>query len=538
MTRLWARTKAALARRWPILRLRTILLGTLLFVAALPGFGAIFLRIYENALVRRTEAELVAQGAALAASAAVVGSGIALSAPLPTAPPAVPERYHDRVTEVDLRSSPILPPRPRAAAGPVADPAAVALAWRMMPAFQETKVTTLASILMLDRQGILLNGPQAGGSLAMLPEVHAALAGVPTTVLRENAGYPARHALDWLSRAANIRLHHARPIVVEGKVVGVLLLSRSPRALFLGLYEDRGKIALGVAAIFAMLLVLSAVLSRAIVRPIEGLSRATRALASGRRVPSRQPTLQVVEIRALYEDFEQMADAIEKRSRYLRDFAASLSHEFKTPLAGISGAIELLQDHGPEMAPAESERFLANMAADARRLSRLVGRLMELARADVHVGAAQAAAQPGEILAAVADALSGEHFAVTLDLPEAMPAVSIDGDALEAVLTTLAENARQAGACRLAMTLASDDNGVRIDLVDDGPGIPEADRPRVFEPFFTSKREQGGTGLGLPIARSLLGAYGGDLALLPGTAGAHFRISCPAAPPSPQPAPR
>ncbi|QSR19064.1 two-component sensor histidine kinase [Novosphingobium sp. KA1] len=538
MMRLWARTKAAVARRWPILRLRTILLGTLLFVAALPGFGAIFLRVYENALVRRTEAELVAQGAALAASAAVVGSGIALPAPLPAAPPAVPERYHDRVTEVDLRSSPILPPRPRAAAGAVADPAAVALAWRMMPAFQETKVTTLASILMLDRQGILLNGPQAGGSLATLPEVHAALAGVPTTVLRENAGYPARHALDWLSRAANIRLHHARPVVVEGKVVGVLLLSRSPRALFLGIYEDRGKIALGVAAIFAMLLVLSAVLSRAIVRPIEGLSRATRALASGRRVPSRQPTLQVVEIRALYEDFEQMADAIEKRSRYLRDFAASLSHEFKTPLAGISGAIELLQDHGAQMSPADSERFLANMAADARRLSRLVGRLMELARADVHVGAAQAAAQPGEILAAVADALSGEHFAVTLDLPEAMPAVSIDGDALEAVLTTLAENARQAGARSLAVTLASDANGVRIDLVDDGPGIPEADRPRVFEPFFTSKREQGGTGLGLPIARSLLGAYGGDLALLPAATGAHFRISCPAAPPSPPPAPR
>lgn len=535
MNRLWARVKAVVARHWPVLRLRTILLGTLLFVAALPGFGAIFLRIYENALVRRTEAELVAQGAALAASAAVVGSGIAL----PAAPPTAPERYHDRMTEVDLRSSPVLPPRPHSGASALrADPAAVALAWRMMPVFQETKVTTLASILMLDRQGILLNGPEAGGSLAALPEVHAALAGVPATVLRENAGYPARHALDWLSRAANIRLHHTRPIVVDGKVVGVLLLSRSPRALALGIYEDRGKIALGVAAIFAMLLMLSAVLSRAIVRPIEGLSRATRALASGRRVAARQPTLQVVEIRALFEDFEQMADAIEKRSRYLRDFAASVSHEFKTPLAGISGAIELLQDHGAQMSPLESERFLGNMAADARRLSRLVGRLMELARADVHVGEADAAAQPGPILAAVADALSGERFAIALDLPHAMPAVSINGDALEAVLTTLAENARQAGARSLAIALSADDEGVRINLIDDGPGIPEADRPRVFEPFFTSKREQGGTGLGLPIARSLLNAYGGELELLPSAAGAHFRISCPAAPPSLQPARR
>jgi hypothetical protein len=76
--KLWDQIRATVARHWPILRLRTILLGTMVFVAALPGFGAIFLRIYENALVRRTEAELVAQGAALAASAAVVGSAIAL----------------------------------------------------------------------------------------------------------------------------------------------------------------------------------------------------------------------------------------------------------------------------------------------------------------------------------------------------------------------------------------------------------------------------------------------------------------------------
>ena len=66
-----AGAKAVIARHWPVLRLRTILFGTLLFVVALPGLGAIFLRVYENALVRRTEAELVAQSAALAATAAV-----------------------------------------------------------------------------------------------------------------------------------------------------------------------------------------------------------------------------------------------------------------------------------------------------------------------------------------------------------------------------------------------------------------------------------------------------------------------------------
>ncbi|WP_404477761.1 ATP-binding protein [Novosphingobium sp. BL-52-GroH] len=518
-----ARLKAWIGGHWPVLRLRTILLGTLLFCAALPAFGAIFLRVYENALVRRTEAELVAQGAALAASAAIVSRGI----PMQPALSSDPERYHDRATEVDLRSSPILPPRPHAAkTRRKADSAALALASRMMPAFRETKVTTLASILMLDRRGVLLNGREAGGSLASLPEVRAALEGSAMTVLRENEGYRNRHALEWLSRAANIRLHHARPIIVDGKVVGVLLVSRSPRALFLGIYEDRGKIALGAALILAMLVMVTAVLSRAIVRPVERLSQATRELASGRRVAARQPSLQVVEVRALFRDFEQMADSIEKRSRYLKDFAASVSHEFKTPLAAISGAIELLQDHADDMSPADRERFLANMAADARRLSQLVRRLMELARADVLVGERDATAQPEAVLAAVADAMAKEDFRIDLRLPESSAAISMDAGALEAVLTTLAENARQAGASRLGVALATEADRVRIDLVDDGPGIPEGDRERVFDPFFTSKREQGGTGLGLAIARSLLDAYGGGLELVPSAEGAHFRILC------------
>ncbi|KQN04249.1 histidine kinase [Sphingobium sp. Leaf26] len=521
-----ATAKAWIARYWPVLRLRTVLLGTLLFVAALPGLGAIFLRVYENALVRRTEAELVAQGAALAASAAVVASDTVA----PDAGPTAAVRYHDRMTEVDLRASPILPPRPPALqTDEHPDGLAVGIARRMMPAFQETKLTTLSSILILDRQGLVLNGREGGRSLAALPEIKAALAGRAVTVLRRNEGYIAPYPLTWLSRAGYIRLHHARPIRVDGQVVAVLLLSRSPRALFLGLYEDKGKIMLGVVTIFLLLLFLSAILSRAIVRPIEGLSRATRSLASGRRVVPRHPSLQVVEIRTLFENFEQMADSIEKRSRYLRDFASSVSHEFKTPLAAISGAIELLQDHGTDMDSADRARFLANMAADAERLSRLVRRLMELARADVLVGEQDAQTETGPLLAAMADALGGREFTIIVAMPDQAPMAAIDPGALEAVLTILADNARQAGATQMTIALTVEDDLACFDLVDDGPGIPEGDREKIFDPFFTSKREQGGTGLGLAIARSLLEAYRGELSFLASTQGTHFRLLCPIA---------
>jgi signal transduction histidine kinase len=489
--------------------------------------GAIFLRVYENALVRRTEAELVAQSAALSGAAAVLWHGPVAE---PPPPPPLNPRYHDLETEVDLRASPILAPRPEAMpADQPADPVAKAVAKELEPAFRETKLTTLSSIIMLDQRGIILNGSDTGKSLAALPEIRTALAGTPVTVMRRNEQYMPHYPGEWLSRAASLRLHHARPIRVDGKVAGVLLVSRSPRALFRGLYEDRGKIALGIGIIFAVLIALSIVLSRTIVRPIEGLSRATRELAAGRRVTPRQPTLKVVEIDALFRDFEQMADSLDKRARYLRDFASSVSHEFKTPLTAIAGAIELLQDHGKDMAPEERRRFLANMAADAERLSRLVRRLMELARADVLVGEQGAQAQAVPIVAAVADALGREGFAVSIDLPRRFPALAIEGDALEAALTTLAENARQAGASKLSLSLSNHAGQAAIDLVDNGPGIPEADRDRIFDPFFTSKREQGGTGLGLAIAQSLLGAYHAELALIPSETGAHFRISCPLA---------
>ncbi|MEY4054680.1 MAG: hypothetical protein RL519_14, partial [Pseudomonadota bacterium] len=335
--------------------------------------------------------------------------------------------------------------------------------------------------------------------------------------------------LDWISRATSIRMHQARPIMVQGKVVGAVLVSRSPRALFRGMWEDRGKIALGTGAIFALLLVLTGVLARAIVSPVERLSRASRALAQGRHTKPRRPTLEVREIGSLYNDFAAMSAAIARRSRYLRDFAAALSHEFKTPLAGLSGGIELLQDHGATMAEDERQRFLRNMAADAGRLSRLVSRLMELAQADMGRGDPAARTVLAPLLQSLAQGLENEHFAITAMLPPDLPQLAAEPGALEVILTTLVENAKQAGARQLSITARLEDSEIRIELVDDGPGIPPADRERIFDPFFTSKRARGGTGLGLPIARALAENGHGQLDLADSEVGTTFVLTYPRA---------
>lgn len=513
--------KQVVKAHWPRMRLRTILFATLFFVAALPGFGAIFLRVYENTLVRQTEAELVAQGAALAAAAQAVWPGAI------TPPDA--RQVHREPPSIDLNATPILPERARPA--PVTrapDPDAREAASRLLPIVAGTRSTTLASILLLDRSGNVLIGPGTGGSYAALPEVQSALAGQPSTVLRRNGDYRQVYRFEWLSRAAAIRVHHARPVIVNGRVVGVLLLSRTARALFRGLYEDRGKILVGILVILGILVVLSGMLSRGIARPIEALSVATRAVSAGGGAMPAVPPTAAIEIQSLYVDFAFMAQAIERRSRYLRDFAYAVSHEFKTPLAGIRGALELLRDHAGAMSDEERDRFLANADADAERLTLLVSRLLELARADMSQAAVLAETPLTPIVSKVADAERSPAFEVLVEDPGDLKAM-VPAETIETVLAALIANSRQAGAGTVTIALDAAAEEIAMTVSDDGPGIPAPDRARVFEPFFTTRRAGGGTGLGLPIVRSLLEAHGGSIALIEQGSGTRFRILLPRA---------
>ncbi|MGE0667952.1 MAG: ATP-binding protein [Sphingomonadales bacterium] len=503
--------KAAIRRHWPRLRLRTILFGTLLFTAALPLVGAVFFRIYENTLVRQTESELIVQGAVMAAA-----FGDAIS-PRPAAGPGAPDEpevFRPMQSQVSLSDVAILPDRPGPRpAGHAADPRAAAAATRIAPILFEATRTTLAGVRLLDRNGIVVAGrDETGLSLAHVPEVAAALVGRPSSSLRRKGGYEQRYPLEWLSRASAIRVFHAQPVYANGNVAGAVLLSRSPRSLFRGLYDDLDKLLLAGGLILAIVVGIAGLLGRSITRPVEHLAGAMGKVASGQRSVPETPATAAVEIRTLFDNFRDMEQRIDDRSTYIRDFAAAVSHEFKTPLTAIRGAIELLTEHGAEMDGAERARFLANIAADADRLNLLVSRLLELARADMLESGPAESCRPLHIARALGVSATGE------DAEAAIPA-----DALESILAGLIGNSRQHGAA--ATVAVRGGERVTVDVADDGPGIPVEDRARIFEPFFTTRRSHGGTGLGLPIARSLLRAYGGTLELVPSERGALFRLT-------------
>lgn len=516
--------KALAKAHWPRLHLSAILFGTLLFVASLPGVAALSLRVYENTLVQQTESELTAQSVVLAAAYKAAWYDAAHAAqPDPSARPLAPE-----APAIDLRIMPVLPRAPGGVREGAADPRALQVAARLRPMVGDAVAVTLTGTRLLDAQGIVVLGRgDAGRRLAGLTEVRAALAGHSATVLRERS---AAEMADWraaLSRAYAIRVHHARPVIADGKVFGVVMVTRSPRGLFIGIWQDRFAILLGAGLIFVTLLVLAGLLSRGIARPIAALARASDEVARGVPVVPETPVTAAIEIAQLYDNFRAMAERIERRQRYLRDVAAAVAHEFKTPIAGIRGALELLDEHGGTMRAEERQRFLGNAAADADRLARLVQRLLDLARADMTT--IEAGAQADVVAAArrVADSLRSEHFTVVIDAGDVPPA-RVTSAAIETILETVVENARQAGAARVTIAVAGQ-AGVEISIVDDGPGVAVADLERIFEPFFTGRREAGGAGLGLAIARSLLAASGGTIVAERVAAGARFRIALLAA---------
>ena len=522
-----ARIRAFVRKHWPRLRLRAILLSVLIFAAILPGLSAIFLRVYENTLVRQSEAELIAQNVVLSATAESLWPGADLRIAT------VEERrqpgyYRPQPAEIDLRATPVLPPQPDAPpAKRGADPAATALALRLQAVMDETTRTTLASVVLIDRSGVVVAGYDKGRDWSGLDEVRAALGGAPRTVLRRNADYHPRYSMEWLSRASALRIHHAQPIIVNGRVQGAIVASRSPRALFKGIYQDRGKIALGIVLTLGVIAGLALLVARGIALPIERLSQAAREVTSGGGAPPPPPATAAIEIQALYEDFGLMAEAVERRSRYLRDFAAAVSHEFKTPLAGIQGAVELLQDHGSGMKAAERRRFLDNIAADSRRLSALVTRLLDLARADMARPETGLSVDVAPAVAKAVDARSDE-LGIAVDLAAVAP-VAVPATTIELVLATLFENSRQAGAGRVTVSARRENDAVILIVADDGPGVAAGDEPRIFEPFFTTRRGEGGAGLGLSIAAALLAANKASLGLRAGGPGANFEVRLPLA---------
>ncbi|MBO1077848.1 sensor histidine kinase [Roseomonas haemaphysalidis] len=514
---------------WPLgrPRLRTLLLFSNLVILALPLSGLWALRLYESALVRQTESELRAQAAVLAgawrATRGLRGDSLA-------------EGLTPRALEtarrrgLDLAHDPVLPLAPDPRPAPPPDPVAAEAGARLLPVLRDTQAVTLAALRLLDAAGTVVasTGNDTGLSLAGLEEVEAARAGQPMAVLRRREKI-ATDVPDGISRTAGLRVHLAMPVMDGERVEAVVLLSRTPATVRQTILNKLPEI----AAMGLLLLLLGAALavlaSWLITRPLEAVVRAARQVAAGGRAPlPALPATALREAAELSDAIARMTQTLEGRASYVRGLAAHVSHEFKTPLAAMRGAAELLAEHGEAMSPAERARFAETIEQGVARLDRLVRGLLDLARADMAAAGGQAALRP--LAEAAAARFPALRIAVTGDALAA-----IGPQAVATVLDSLLGNtlAHAGPGSAVTIGIASTGGTAVVLLADDGPGISPANAVRAFDPFFTTARGQGGTGLGLAIARSLLEGAGGGIALVAAARGAAFRVTLPAARPGP-----
>ena len=328
--------------------------------------------------------------------------------------------------------------------------------------------------------------------------------------------YGARSTRSVAGDPATSVLYVAAPVRVRGTTVGVLSVGKPMTSINAFLKTARPEI-LKIAALSGLVAVaLSLLVSWWVSRQIQTLIAYANDVRAGKRVDL--PDLARTELKEMGQAFDKMRESLEGK-KYVEQYVQTLTHEIKSPLSAIRGAAELLEEDMP--APDRS-RFLANIRNEAERIQDLVERMLKLSELETRksldtLEAVTLAPLVRRVLEGKSPMLSTKQLGVETALDE-QAVVQGDPFLLSQAISNLLQNAidfSPAGG-RIQLRSEVSDGRVHLSVQDQGPGIPDYARDKIFQKFFSLKRPDTGkksTGLGLNFVREVAILHEGAIRL-------------------------
>lgn len=333
-----------------------------------------------------------------------------------------------------------------------------------------------------------------------------------------------------------------RPVAIDPIGQGVLIYARPLSAIDRTAAKVRFFLLLGVLGGSGLALLAGLMVARRAMAPIAALTASAREIERtrdpGRHMPRPEADDEVAELARTLEDMLQALDASRAETEATlvrqREFVADASHELRTPLTSVLANLELLAE---QVEGEDTREAVASALRSSQRMRRLVADLLLLARADAGRTVPHRPVDLSQVLVEVAaelEPVTGDHH-LTIAAHEPL---AVDGarDELHRLGLNLIENALRhtPPGTHVHAALSRDGDEVVLTVEDDGPGIAEELRPRLFERFVRGRGDGGGgSGLGLSIVHAVALSHGGSVAIeraSGGRSGARFVVRLPAAP--------